>query len=395
MKVLIFNSLFPPNVVGGAEKSIGLLAQALATVGVEVSVASLTQSRRYECDYRGSVRTCYLPLANLYWPFSRKPHRGIIRALWHGVDICNPWMAKSLRQCIAAEMPDIIHTNNLAGFSIAAWRAAREFNIPVVHTLRDYYLMCVRSTRYRSSDVCSSTCCECWIPATVRNGASRLVTGVVGNSRYILTKHIENGFFPEARFRDVVYSCTDAKSGVYSRTESQTVRFGYFGQIERSKGVEMLIASFARRMDTGWSLTIAGRGAEQYVSQLKARTGAPQIRWTGWMDPESFFSELDVLIVPSLWEEPLPRVILEAYHHGVPVIATARGGIPEVVDDGVSGLLFEPTGPSSLDRIIDRILESRALLSRLRQGATVKARMFTCEQTLAGYLRAYKAVSGK
>lgn len=393
MKVLIVNSLFSPNVVGGAERSLQILAEQLVDSGVNVTVASLTPGDRGVANVGNGIRTYYLPIANLYWPFGGPIRMGPSKAIWHAIDIYNPWMATSLARCVEEEHPDLVHTNNLAGFSIAAWAVARRLGLPVVHTIRDYYMMCVRSTRYGKRGVCGATCVQCRLPAFVRRGASRWVNGVVGNSHHVLTTHIEHGLFREAGFRGVVYSsAVSTRTGERGSDDRGIVRFGYLGQIERSKGLDLLIDHFARRTSAGWELVIAGKGPTGYVSGLMSRSARPQIRWVGWVEASSFLSQIDVLLVPSLWDDPLPRVILEAYQHGVPVVAAKRGGIPEVVTDEVSGLLFDPDNPGRFDHIIERLVSSPDFLSQLQRGAKEKARDFTPERTAAGYLRAYSAV---
>jgi len=393
MKVLIINSLFSPNVVGGAELSLQVLAEQLVGAGVEITVASLAPSRPLVSGRNNGVRTLYLPIVNVYWPFDGTTRNAPLRALWHVVDLYNPWMASALARCVDQERPDIIHTNNLAGFSIAAWAVAGHLGIPVLHTIRDYYMMCLRSTRYRRAGVCQATCTRCRVPALIRRSASRWVSGVVGNSKHVLNRHLEGGCFREAKFRGVVYSFANATGYADEpRDVRDALRFGYLGQIEPSKGIELVVDHFTRRPHGQWELWVAGRGKSEYVAALMCRSERPQIRWLGWVDSASFLSQIDVLVVPSLWEEPLPRVILEAYQHGVPVVSTDRGGIPEVVTDGVSGLIFDPQVTEQFGQVIGRLLDSPELLSRLRQGAQEKNRSFTPQRTVSGYLDAYSAV---
>ena len=73
------------------------------------------------------------------------------------------------------------------------------------------------------------------------------------------------------------------------------------------------------------------------------------------------------LVVPSAWEEPLGLVALEAMACGVPVVATAVGGIPEVVEHGRNGLLVAPEDPDALAGAIRRVLDDDALRGRLRR----------------------------
>jgi glycosyltransferase involved in cell wall biosynthesis len=77
---------------------------------------------------------------------------------------------------------------------------------------------------------------------------------------------------------------------------------------------------------------------------------------------------LDVVVVPSLWYENSPNVILEAFAHHIPVIASDLGGMAELVNEGENGLLFKPGDPDSLAGQLRRLLEDPRLLPKLRTG---------------------------
>jgi glycosyltransferase involved in cell wall biosynthesis len=76
------------------------------------------------------------------------------------------------------------------------------------------------------------------------------------------------------------------------------------------------------------------------------------------MDPACFLSDIDILVVPSLWEEPFGRTVAESLRSGVPVLASDRGGVPEIVSKQELGMLFNPEEPNSLENGISLIKES-------------------------------------
>lgn len=87
-----------------------------------------------------------------------------MKPIWHALDIFNPFFKSVIINIIDKEKPDIIHTNNLAGFSVMPWVIAKNLGIPVVHTLRDYYLMCIKSTMYNHEKNCDNhQCVVCFI----------------------------------------------------------------------------------------------------------------------------------------------------------------------------------------------------------------------------------------
>ena len=181
MRVLLVNTLYPPTVVGGAELSVALLARALVAHGVEVAVATLHGKGETREDLVDGVRVHALPLRNLYWPFEAGARRGW-RGVWHGLDSFNPRAVRDLSRIIKREKPDLVHTNNLTGFSAAVWLAAWRRGLPIVHTLRDYYLLCPRTTMYRRGRTCQATCAACTAYAWPRQLLSHLPSTVVGIS---------------------------------------------------------------------------------------------------------------------------------------------------------------------------------------------------------------------
>ncbi len=83
-------------------------------------------------------------------------------------------------------------------------------------------------------------------------------------------------------------------------------------------------------------------------------------------DAAEIYGALDVLVVPSLWPENSPLVIHEAFMAGVVVVAARAGGIPGLVADGVSGLLFDASSPESLANALARLIDDPGLVDRLR-----------------------------
>src|ERR1700733_2358789 len=142
MKILIISALYPPHVIGGAEKAAAQLAEALVRRGHGVVVVTLHPGPREDVDELNGVRVYRLPMDNFYWPFGRKEKPNTLRRLaWHLREIWNPAAARRIGRILDAEMPDVVNTHNVAGFSLAAWREVKRRNLRLVHTLHDYYLM--------------------------------------------------------------------------------------------------------------------------------------------------------------------------------------------------------------------------------------------------------------
>jgi glycosyltransferase involved in cell wall biosynthesis len=122
-----------------------------------------------------------------------------------------------------------------------------------------------------------------------------------------------------------------------------------------------------------------------------SRWNNTRVRFLGHVKPQEFFSEIDVLVVPSLWNEPMGRVVVEAYGMGVPVLGARRGGIPELIDDGVTGLLFEPE-VADVVRVLTRIADDELLRTKVARGARRKATAFTVTHMTDCYEGFYQEV---
>lgn len=393
MKVVVVNNLYPPNVRGGAERSVQLLAEALVRRGVEVTVVT-TSSKAVDATEVDGVKVVTLTGSNLYWPFAGEPASPMRRKLWHLIDLYNPLVTGRLVQVIRQERAEIVHTNNLQAISVAAWRAAAMAGVPVLHTLRDYYLACARSNRYRDGSNCTRTCLECMPFCAVRRRLSAGLGGVVGTSRFILDRHLELGFFAGARVRRAIDNPSPRRDP--GQGGDRRIRFGYLGRLEPAKGVESLVAGFSERTDENWELVVAGTGPPEFVDALTRRAAAakqPQrIQFAGWTDAEAFLAQVDVVVVPSLWHEPFARSVIEAQARGLAVIASRRGGLTEMLDDGVEGLLFEPGEPHSLTQAVDRMLADPPLVRRMGEAAYERARRYDPDDIASQYAQAYDEV---
>ena len=162
---------------------------------------------------------------------------------------------------------------------------------------------------------------------------------------------------------------------------------GFMGRLDPEKGALDLGAawrSIVRRVPTA-HLVIAGSGSEERELQARLRD-SPQVRLLGFRrDIASLLRAFDVLAVPS-HSEAFGLSAAEAMAAGVPVVATRVGGLPEVVEDGVQGLLVPPGAPQALADAVVALLEDEA--RRRRMGAEGERRARACfgqERAIDGY----------
>ncbi len=147
----------------------------------------------------------------------------------------------------------------------------------------------------------------------------------------------------------------------------------FVGVLERYKNVHALADAW-RRVAAELpeaQLPIIGRGREREVVARLARDLPQQVRWDEWVPSEGVAGALDeaaVFVLPS-FSEGLPRVAMEAFARGRAVVGSRAGGIPDIVEDGVSGLLVPPDDPEALARALVRALSEPGLAQSLGEGA--------------------------
>lgn len=364
MKILVIASLFPPSGIGGAELVAERISQGLAARGNQIVVATLAPSGKGEIVERDGIRIIRIPIVNLYGNLDAPHKPSPIKALWHIADIYNAAMGRKVEEVIRDTAPDIICAHNLAGFSVAVYAAARRCGTPLVQVLHDHYFLCPYSICFHSGRPCATTCLPCRLVRLPHRRLTASAAAVVGVSRFILEKVTGHGMFagvPTA----VIHNAREMPAPAKTQPGNARV-FGYLGALVPHKGVELLIQAFREIAGNGNSLVIAGSGTSQYLEHLRHLSGTAPIEFIGQTRPEGFFPLIDVTIVPSLCPEAFSLVAAESCLAGVPVIAASRGGLPEVIEDGVNGLLFDPGSPGALVASIQRVIDEPSLYHRLQ-----------------------------
>lgn len=386
MKIALVSTLYAPYQYGGAERSTQLLAEGLAQRGHDVCVITLGEKSVEPAGVVNGVRVERVPLENWYWPYSGYYANKLARAAWYLRDLRNGAMSARVAAILDRERPELVNTHSLYGFSVDVWREARARAIPLVHTLRDYYLICAPGTMYRHPENCASVCARCRPFAAYRRRASLAVDAAVGISRFILERHVRQEFFARSHTRRVIHNALPA---LPCRPPKQPPKgplvYGYIGRIDAEKGIDWLLDSFRRRARAGEKLVVAGTGEPGLVASLKARYASSAVTFIGHVDPAVLFEQVDVVVVPSLSHEPFGRAAIEPLSYGIPVIASNRGGLPEVVADGETGILVDPDEPGSLSRAMERFSTAPQLVAQMSGRCSERLPQFSQDAIACAY----------
>ncbi|WP_406944929.1 glycosyltransferase family 4 protein [Halobacillus sp. SY10] len=380
-KVCIIHSFYYPDIIGGAEISTKILSEQLNNI-IEVEVLTVGGSKEkltYNEIYQ--VPVYRLPYNNLYWLKDAGRKNSREKVLWHIINSYNIVQYERVKELLTQNKPEIVHTQNLSGLSVSVWKAASELNIPIVHTLRDYSLLRPVNSRLFS-----------YFSSSIAKYFSKYVSAVIGISQYILDEHINGGFFKEANkyvIPNVVENKSISKKKVSTR---DSLKLGYFGQLTSNKGVDSLLKALSTIPEHIVSdLYICGEGPEE--NNLKEISKDNRIKYLGKLPYDKvidIMQQVDLTVVPSTWEEPFGRVIIESYQAGTPVIASKVGGIPEILIDS-SKYSFTPNSPKEItESIIDYYNYSYNDKKDIQDVCIKKSEEFNVENMIDKHLNVYE-----
>ena len=384
MKVLLVNNGYSPVRARGAANAVERLAGGFVADGLEVVVANANPDNPFGKRRHNGATVYDLP----YYPIRENASA---KSRSEGVDR----RLAALDHILAEERPDVVHTNSIGRFTTRAWETVKSHDIPLVHSLRLYTLMCRTGRRFiNGQGICQETCPECRDILEINKRLSAAVDGVGAVSHYILDKHVDAGFFPNAAAAKVVYgSPGDMTVHRAPVAKGAPLRCAYMGWLEPMKGAEWLAANLSRLPREGWTLRFAGTGERADQARLRSMTMSyAHIRFDGFVDASALLAEIDLLIVPSLWEEPLSLVALEALSAGVPILTTGRGGLSEISKMMPEhAFLFDADRPETFRTILETFIEAPDTLRKMAADCAARAReRFNDANTCTGYRRLYE-----
>ena len=185
-------------------------------------------------------------------------------------------------------------------------------------------------------------------------------------------------------------------------TASRTLRLGFVGRFHPNKGMDVLLDWLLSIRAHGVDATLAIRGRPdadlpEYWAAIQdriLREGlSPYVRYEGWVTGAATYAGLDMLLMTSKTPDPLPLVVPEAMSAGVVVAGYAAGGVPEMIDDGQTGLLA--TDPDDLGRRVAELWADQARFAELRSAAHAHVQdHFTMERFHRHLLHVYRTMLG-
>ena len=395
MKLLILSSVFPPHVIGGAEICAFDIARNFADRHHDVSVLTLAEPDEPELwaeptTYGFKLYRVRTPRAHTL--FGHGKSSPLQRPLWHLQDNFDPRNRAILGKVLDDVQPDHVQIHVLSGLGFNALQELGERKLAVSYVLHDLGLACVKTTMFRDGHGCERLCGSCAILSTLKN---RMVEAVP-NIRFVSPSKANLATI--SRFLPAVAA---AKSRVirnlpgevqkvpeYRRTNSKTIRILYAGRLHPTKGVDIMLEALrplAPNYD--FHVTVLGRSDDGRRLE-RTYSGLPWVTFEGFVEMDKVLSSMvrsDLVAVPSLWRENYSRTVIDALSLGTPVFGSDIGGIPEQIENGVTGRLVAPGDIAAWREAFREVLERPELLAEWRINTRSRPAWPSLEQTLTEY----------
>ena len=298
--------------------------------------------------------------------------------------------SREVSDLLASFQPEILHVHNFfPSISPAIFFAASKYHVPVVQTLHNYRLLCANAMLFRDGRPCEAcSVSHSFLPGVVHAcyrgsragsaivGAATSLHAVLGTwsnriDRYIAltqfaAQKLGNDRVPAEKIRIKPNFVPDRGYG-----EGQGGFALYAGRLTPEKGLHTILAA-DRLGNLPLPIHIAGDGPLRVEIEQACARPASRLIYLGQLPRSQVVEQMKratVLLVPSLWYEGFPMVMVEALSFGLPIIASRIGGLPEMVQDGHSGLLFEPGDPSALLQTLCTFVRDTSRIEAMREAS--------------------------
>jgi glycosyltransferase involved in cell wall biosynthesis len=398
LKILFANKFFFLN--GGSEVVMFDEMELMRTHALDVIEFSMQDPRNFPSKYDS-----YFVAQKDYRSTSPSTRLRSALAFIHSREA-----VKQITHLIRDEKPDLMHCHNIYHqLTPSIINAASRQTIPVVLTLHDFKPVCPIYSQLWNGELCTK-CSDGRFEALLMQ---RCADGSIGRSALLWAEaryhaaarsyqRVDMFVAPSRFMRDNVVRRLGEDKVVHIPNGIDTSRIQpsehdegfvlYLGRLSPEKGVETLLRAHAAD-NAAWRLVVAGSGP--LLEGLRSRF--PLAEFTGHLTGNALETRLrgaSVVVMPSKARENCPLSILEAMAHAKPVVASRIGGIPELIRDGETGLLFEPNDPQQLSNCIRTLLRDSDLRKKFGgQARRIAETEYSLERHGAALLSLYRSLT--
>jgi len=391
VRIGLINEYFPPQAVGGAEWSTYYLGRRLAEAGHKVVVITPNYgASKYE-EREG------MKIYRFWFPQRLKEGR-LARSSLHSTPLFYLYSAIQIYRIARREQLQVLHAHNIYSLP-GTCLASRWLNVPSVITLRDVRSVCVGCLCLHRQEYIPDHCSlwQHWrcmrefdykynvgkgrfyrakwylntlwkrLDLVVRNYFLMRVDRIITISDGLKAIYVHAGRFPPERAQ-TIYNFPPILPDVQVDVAETRRKYGLegkkivlaVGKMSFGKGSDVLIAAVPEVVRAVPEALVVFVGRKNPLIEVPEDV-QEYVKVLGVLPHEEvlkIYTVAHVVTMPSVWQEPHGRVLIEAMRLGRPVVATRVGGIPETMEDGVSGLLVERNDPRLLAKAITQILSS-------------------------------------
>jgi glycosyltransferase involved in cell wall biosynthesis len=381
MRILQATDCYPPPLIGGRDLHVRMLAHELSGRGHEVQVVTLAGPEGPHAEMDGNIQVHRIAgwsrALSRFYVNPQKPFHPTVP---------DPGVVRSLARLIKQFRPEIIHVHSWMLHSFLP--IVPTVNTRVVVTMHEYGLVCPKNTFMHKGGLCDgprfAKCIKCSNEQYGAVRATALTTGIAASHRSILRVNryvavstpvaqasetlLRDSSVPVAIIppflADDSFELGDQNRPSFLPSTGDFVMFA--GSLTPHKGIDILLDAWGE-VDPAVPLVLVGlRGHDTPASFPDGVIVAEDVSHP---DVMRAWRNCTIAVVPSCWPEPVGLVALEAMAAGRPVIASAVGGLAELIQDDVTGILVNPGDRSALRTSIRRLLADPKRRRRLGEAA--------------------------
>ncbi len=368
MKILKVIHGFPPDYMAGSEVYSYHLVKELLKQDIETFVFT-----RVENEFDDNYRIYDEKFEDINIQRVNKPKKDYL----YEDKFYDDKLDKIFKEYLENVKPDIVHFGHLSHLSINLIKIVKKSNIPIVYTIHDFWLYCVKGQMINQDGIiCENpsvencTKCSNYVVDSIKveNSTKHMKNIINLVDVFISPSHTLKNFFinqgiNKNKIKYLKYGF-NTKKIIYNKklfTKNSKINFGFMGRVIPTKGIKVLVDTFKKLPNE--KLSIYGNiGIQKRFLETK------NIVFKGTYNNNNIntvLNDMDVLIVPSIWYENAPLVIQEAFLAGIPVITSDIGGMAELVKNKINGFTFKVGSSEELMILIKNISNNPIILNNL------------------------------
>ena len=377
MKILIVNKFLHPN--GGSETYIFKLGEYLKSLGIEVEYFGMEHEGRIVSNSAGQ----YTSNMDFHTESKLKQLTYPLKTIYSGE------AKKKIKIVLENFNPDVVHLNNFNYqltpsiiYAVKDYEKKSGKRVRIIYTAHDYQLICPNHMMLNSAGEICEKCAEgnyinCFKNSCIHSSKAKSLIGTVEAALYKALKtykYIDCVICP-SEFMKTKLNLNPYLNGKtvtlhnfiekIEKTEAEKEDYVlYFGRYAKEKGIETLI--------NAKNLNFVFAGSGELEDEINACSNIENVGFKSGKELEDLIRKATCSVYPSVWYENCPFSVMESIMYGTPVVGSKIGGIPELIDDGKTGFLFESGSVNELENAVNKITKNRELASSMAENCLKK-----------------------